>query len=164
LRKIRSELMTHSQVAGRPGAIPGLAPPEGTPVTWSIPIPWAGLAIITEKIIRGCEYKLGRRFLEAPYGIRTWISERHDVPEPYASKSQVFDFGPGCSVRRLFATEDPNIALYWITVWNALHLGAKIDLEDDLKRADTLPRRVEGLQPEETPSAMRISSYLRGQR
>ena len=161
LTKIRSELMPRSQVAGRPGAIPGLGPPEGTPVTWSIPIPWAGLAIITEKIARGCEYKLRQRFLETPYGIRTWISEKHEVPEPYASKSQLFDFGPGCSVRRLFATEDPRIALYWISVWNALHLGARIDLENELKSRDTAQRRVEGLQPEETRSAMRISSYLR---
>jgi len=162
--KIRSELMPHSKVAAGPGAIPGLGPPAGASVEWSIPIPWAGLSIITEKIARGCEYKLRRRFLGAPYGIRTSVMESGEVSEPYASRSEEFKFGPGCSIRRLFAIEDPNIVLYWISVWSALHLHATIDLEDDLKSEDNRRRKTEGLQPDESTAVMRISSYLRQQR
>lgn len=32
--KIRSELMQQTEVAGKPGKIPGLGPPEGEPVQW----------------------------------------------------------------------------------------------------------------------------------
>src|SRR5271169_2434899 len=38
--KIRSELMPQSDVAGKPGKIPGLGPPDGEDVQWAIPIPW----------------------------------------------------------------------------------------------------------------------------
>ena len=164
LAKLRSELMPHSKVASRSGAIPGLGPPAGAPVKWSIPIPWAGLSIITEKIARGCEYKLRRRFLEAPYGIRTFVMETGEVPEAYAAKSEVFDFGSGYRIRRLFATEDPKIVLYWISIWNALHLNAIIDLEDDLKRRDSGRQRPEGLEPDDMAAFMKISPYLRQQR
>lgn len=163
LAKIRSEIMPHSKVAARPGAIPGLGPPAGTPIEWSIPIPWAGLSIITEKIARGCEYKLRRRFLEAPYGIRTSVMETDEVPEAYAARSEVFEFGPGCSIRKLFAIEDPNIVLYWISVWSALHLHATIDLEDELKIKDSRRQKPEGLQPDESTAVMQISPYLRQQ-
>jgi hypothetical protein len=164
LAKIRSELMPHSKVAEGPGAIPGLGPPAGIPVEWSIPIPWAGLSIITEKIVRGCEYKLRRRFLEPPYGIRTSVIETGEVPEAYAAKSEVFDFGPGCSIRRLFAIEDPNVVLYWISVWNALHLHATVDLEDELRGKDSRRQELQGLQPDDGAAVMRIDPYLRQQR
>ena len=95
--KIRSELMPQADVVGKPGKIPGLGPPEGEVVQWAIPIPWAGLAIVGEKIIRGCEYKLKGRFLEAPYGMRIFVSPSDFVPQPYAAASEVLDFGPGCT-------------------------------------------------------------------
>jgi len=38
------------------GAIPGLT--QGGPTGYALPIPWAGLSIIAEKIARGCEYRL----------------------------------------------------------------------------------------------------------
>jgi hypothetical protein len=161
LSRIRSELIPNSRVVARAGAIPGLGPPAGASVQWSVPIPWAGLSIMTEKIARGCEYKLRRRLLEAPYGIRTSVMENGDVPEAYAANWEVFEFGPGCRVRRLFAIEDPNIVLYWISVWGALHLQATINFEDELKTNDSNRRRANGLQPDEIAIAMNISSYLR---
>jgi len=94
--KIRSELMPQTDVAGKPGKIPGLGPPEGEELELAIPIPWAGLAIIAEKIVRGCEYKLKGRYLEAPYGIRIFVSPSDFVPQPCVAASELFDFGPGC--------------------------------------------------------------------
>jgi hypothetical protein len=161
--KIRSELMPKADVAGKPGKIPGLGPPEGEDVQWAIPIPWAGLAIIAEKIVRGCEYKLKGRFLEAPYGVRIFVSPSDFVPQPYAAASEVFDFGPGCNVRRVFAREDPNVVLYWISIWNTLRFNVKIDLEDDLMKADQRSSRVQGMAAEENRGAMQISASLRNQ-
>ncbi|HEV2990197.1 MAG TPA: hypothetical protein VG759_17265, partial [Candidatus Angelobacter sp.] len=68
--RIQSELMPYREVVGKPGAIPGLGPPPDDSIEWSVPIPWAALSIITEKIVRGCEYKIEGRFVEKPYGIR----------------------------------------------------------------------------------------------
>jgi hypothetical protein len=161
--KIRSELMPQAELAGKPGRIPGLGPPEGSESQWSIPIPWAGLAIVAEKIVRGCEYKLMARLIEPPYGLRIFVSPSDFVPDPYASASQVFDFGPGCSVRRLFAKEDPNVVLYWISVWNTLHFNVKIDLEDDLMQADQRASRVQGMPGSLNRKGMQISAYLRNQ-
>lgn len=159
--KIRSELMPHTKVVGIPGKIPGLGPPEGEPVQWAIPIPWAGLAIIAEKIVRGCEYKLKGRYLEEPYGIRIFLSEAHFLPQPYAAAAQHLDFGPGCNISRVFATEDPKVVLYWLSLWNTLHFNVKIDVEDELKRVDEKSSRVQGILPEENWRAMRIADYLR---
>jgi hypothetical protein len=161
--KIRSELMPHAELVGKPGKIPGLSPPEGSESPWSIPIPWAGLAIIAEKIVRGCEYKLNSRFVELPYGMRIFVSSTDFVPEPYASASRSYELGPGCNVRRLFATEDPNVVLYWISIWNTLNFDVKIDLEDELMRADQRSSRVEGVPTFTNRRAMRISNYLRNQ-
>jgi len=159
--KIRAELMPHADLIEKPGKIPGLGPPEGSESPWSLPIPWAGLAIVAEKIVRGCEYKLKDRFVESPYGMRIFVSPSDFVPEPYASCSQVFEFGPGCSVRRLFAKEDRNIVLYWISIWDTLNLNVKIDLEGDLMKHDQRSSRVEGLPDAMNRKAMQISTYLR---
>ena len=156
--RIRAELMPSAAVAEKPEArIPGLGPRESA--EWSIPIPWASLSIIAEKIVRGCEYNIKGRYLELPYGIRTFVDGSNVLPEPYASYAKGFDLGPGCTVRRLFAAEDPNVVLYWISVWGTLHLGACIALEDDLAKLDQRSSRVEGIEP---GKAMKISPYLRG--
>ncbi len=154
--KLRSELIPYAHVAGKPGQIPGLGPHE--PTQWVVPIPWAGLSIMAEKIARGCEHKLKGRFLEKPYGIRTAVTDSAVVPELFARAAKVYDFGPGCKIRRVFATEDPNVVIYWISIWDALCFTVKIDLEEEL------PERrmeVEGITPQ---AAMRISPYLREQR
>ncbi len=161
--KIRSELMPQADLAGKPGRIPGLGPSEGSESQWSIPIPWAGLAIVAEKIVRGCEYKIRDRLVEPPYGMRIFVSPSDFVPEPYASASRVFEFGPGCSFRRLFAREDLNVVLYWISVWNTLHFNVKIDLEDELMQADQRASRVQGMPGDLNGRAMQISGYLRNQ-
>jgi hypothetical protein len=161
--KIRSELMPQAELSDKPGRIPGLGPPEGSESQWSIPIPWAGLAIVAEKIVRGCEFRLKDRFVEPPYGMRIFISPSDFVPEPYASASEFLEFGPGCTVRRLFAREDPNVVLYWISIWNTLHFDIKIDLEGELMQADQRSSRVRGMPGAMNQKAMQISTYLRKQ-
>ncbi len=86
LAKIRSELIPYAEVANKPGKIPGLgADPEVA--GWAIPIPWASLSMIAEKIARGCEYKYKKRkrLVKEPYGIRTCVcasglSRSHSLP------------------------------------------------------------------------------------
>ena len=76
---------------------------------------------------------------------------------------KVISFGPGCRVRRIFASEDPNVVRYWITIWNTLHFRVAIDQEIYLQESEANYSRPEGLDPLETPS-MRIRPYLRNYR
>jgi hypothetical protein len=156
--------MPSADLAGKPGRIPGLGPPEDESVQWAIPIPWAGLSIVAKKIARGCEYKLRDRLVEPPYSVRTSVCDSDVVPEPYASCAKFFDFGPGCKVRRVFATEDPNVVLHWMSIWDSLHFRVEIDLEDELRKLDQRSFRVEGMDRPENLRAMRIPPYLRGQK
>ena len=158
--KLRAELIPYADLARGPGAIPGLGPYENSP--WAVPIPWASLSIITEKIARVCEHKIKGRFVEGPYGVGTSVDSAGGiVPAPLAPFAKVFDFGPGFRVTRLSPIEDPLIVRYWISIWDTLHLRAHIDLEDELRRLGSEGSRVEGLTPEQNRPAMRISPYLR---
>jgi hypothetical protein len=157
--KLKAELIPYADVAGGPGAIPGLGPYENSP--WAVPIPWASLSIIAEKIARVCEHKVEGRFVESPYGVRTSIDSNGGVvPEPLVPFAKVFDFGPGFRVTRLSPIEDPLMVRYWISIWGALHFRVYIDLLDELRAMETEGSRVEGLAPENL-RAMRISPYLR---
>jgi hypothetical protein len=161
--KIRSEFIPSAEAAELPGKIPGLGPPDGTlRSTGALPIPWAGLSIIAEKIARGCEfkYKNRRRLIMPPYGIRTLVRESDFVPEPFASACKLLDFGPGCKVRRLFFTEDPNTVWYFISIWNTLNMHVRIELETELLKADREFRKCKGIVPPEN-HRMEISPYLR---
>jgi len=156
--RIRMEIVPKSEAGS--GRIPGLGPPSDDDVE-SIPIPWAGLAIVGEKIARGCEYKYRnrRRFVMPPYAVGVSIRQSGALQEPFASAGRIIDFGPGCQVRRIFFTEDPNTVWYFITIWNALHLHVRIEHHNALAAAQREYRRCEGVLPR-PGGAMQVSSYL----
>lgn len=157
--KLRSELMPYADVAGGPGAIAGLGPYENSP--WAVPIPWASLSIIAEKVARVCEHRIEGRFVESPYAVGTSIDSTCGIlPEPLVPFARVFDFGPGFKVTRLFPVENPLLVRYWISIWDTLHLRAYIDLSSELRAIEIEGSRVEGLSPENL-RAMGISAYLR---
>ncbi len=157
--RLRAELLPRPEVAAET-VIPGLGPYENSP--WMVPIPWASLSIITEKIARVCEHKINGRFVESPYGVRTSVDSAGGVlPEPLRSFATVFDFGPGLKVTRLSPIENPLMVRYWISIWDALHLRVYIDVEEHLRGMDADPSRVEGVIPQEDRQVMRISPYLR---
>lgn len=158
--KIRSEIMPRAEVVGKVGGIPGLEA-QNDDAQWVIPIPWAGLSMIAEKIARGCEHRLRGRYVAPPYGVRTFISVSDFVAEPCSSVARSFDFGPGCRVRRVFATEDPNVVRYWITIWNTLYFTVLIGVESELKNAEPGFSKAEGILLKEGHGSMRIPPYLR---
>jgi len=158
--KLKAELIPYPDIAGGPGAIPGLGPYENSP--WAVPIPWASLSIVAEKMARVCEHKIRGRYVEGPYGVRISVDTAGGiVPAPLAPFAKVFDFGPGFKVTRLYPIEDPLIVRYWISIWDTLHLRAYIDLEEELRSLDVECSRVEGLMLGDDQRSMRISPYLR---
>jgi hypothetical protein len=157
--KLRAELLPSADVSVET-VIPGLGPYENSP--WMVPIPWASLSIITEKIVRVCEHKINARFVESPYAVSTAVDGARGVlPEPLRPFAKVFDFGPGFKVTRLHTIEDPMVVRYWMSIWDTLHLRAYIDTEEYLRDMDADSSRVQGVVPREDRSVMRISPYLR---
>jgi hypothetical protein len=159
--KLRAEFISAPDGEPMPGAIPGLAQnPE--PVEYLVPIPWAGLSIIAEKIARGCEYKInGKKFVEPHYAVRTRVSGSDTVEPQFLSRRTVIDFGPGCQVIRIFATEDENVVQYRIRIWDTLCFYVHLDHEDYFRSEfDPKMKPVEGITPEDR-KGMRIPPYLR---
>jgi len=159
--KLVAEFIPISAGEHLPGAIPGIAE-ETYSARLVVPIPWAALAIMGEKIARGCEYKInGKRFVEAPYGVRVRVSKADLVEPQFLSHRSVLDFGPGCQIFRIFATEDVNIVQYRIEIWGELCLYVHLDYEDHFQSDFDLKKKpLDGLSADEY-RGMRISPYLR---
>jgi hypothetical protein len=102
-------------------------------------------------MVCGCEYKLQDRYIELPYGIRTCITNPDAVHPWFTSFGKLVDLGPGCKVMRVFVTEDPNRVLYRISVWGTLCFHVRIDLEDELRKADPTFSRPQGITLPDDP-------------
>lgn len=159
--KLKAELIPVTDGEHMPGAIPGLAQKSGQ-AEYAVPIPWAGISIIAEKIARGCEYKSnGKKFVEPPYAVRTCISEPDIVSPQFQLQRRIIDFGPGCQVIRVYATEDENVVRYRILIWGSLCFHVLFDHEDYFRSEfDPKTEPSEGLSPEDR-KVMQIPPYLR---
>jgi hypothetical protein len=161
LKKFRSELLKPEDVIGNVGKIPGLGPDNDPTSPGGIPIPWAGLAIMGEKMGRGCEYKLKNKYVEPPYAVSVGVKESEiTFPAEIERAVKRFDFGPGCRARRMFASEDPNIVHYWFTLWGTVHLQVSVGYEVDVQEMQRARPPLEGLDLSNRPS-MKINPYLR---
>lgn len=159
--KLKAELIPSAPGERTPATIPGLVQKPGMAAEYVVPIPWAGLSIIAEKIARGCEYKLrSKKFIEPPYAVRTRVSGL-DIDSQFLSHRTVIDFGPGCQVIRIFAADDENVVKYRILIWGTLCLHVFLDHEDYFRSGyDPKMEPIEGLSAENR-KAMRIPPYLR---
>lgn len=160
--KIRSEFVPQAEVAEMPGRIPGLGPRPDEPQGPGILLPWAALAMIAEKIARGCEYryKNKRRLVEPPYGIRVLLPQSDASQDPVASFGEVLDFGPGCKITRGFASEDPGIVRYWISIWDTLNFKVLVDFEEYLVAIERQLIKPGGVLPV-VQRVMQVPQYLR---
>ena len=159
--QLKSEFVPYAEVADLP-KIPGLGPSIDEEPQHALFLPYAGLAMIAEKIARGCEYryKNRRRYVEHPYGVRILVKGSGDVPGIFAD-GEGLDFGPGCRVIRVWEPEiDPEAVCYWVSIWGALHMTVLIDLETNLLVVDKELKKSEGTLPPED-RAMQVPSYLR---
>ena len=71
-QKIKSEIVSRESLAGKPGKIPGLGPPDDTESQWSIPLPFAAFAIIVEWLRVETTKTVYRGTLRRPYISRLW--------------------------------------------------------------------------------------------
>ena len=159
--KLAAEFIPIAAGEHLPGAIPGIDEEQGSAKS-VVPIPWAALAIIAEKIARGCEYKInGKKLIEPPYGIRVRVSQSDVVEPQLLLNSTAIDFGPGCQVLRIFDTEDKNVVQYRIQIWGELCLYVHLDHENYFQSEfDPKKKPLDGLSPDDY-KGMRIPHYLR---
>jgi hypothetical protein len=161
--KIRNELMLYSKVAG--ATIPGLGAPDGdTPEALALPIAHSDLSLIAEKLARGFEYKRAGRYIESPYGIRTFIPHPSKfVTDPSRMMSRItgkgqFDLGPGFRVKYVFSLENSLNIAYWILLWGRLCLSALIVDEEALRLAEPSFSKPKGLTREDIARMRKYSA------
>ena len=86
---------------------------------------------VAYKIVRGCEYRLAGRIIEKPYGIQIFFVHDHNVPDDLAralrsSGADRAHLGPGFSVIRVAAQDEPDAVVYKVTLWGTLAFYAVI--------------------------------------
>ena len=147
--KIRGELMPYAGQAEP--LIQGLKPHESTPESelLVLPISYKDLAIIAEKIARGCEYQLKGRYTDPPYGIRIFTSDPHVLPHGFQDVAQSYTLGPGCKILRASDPRNPYIVIYKLLLWETLCFTINIDFEADLLEDERLYTRPSGFTREE---------------
>jgi hypothetical protein len=119
----------------KPGTetFPGLGLHSETPEReqWQISFPAALVLQVAQKIVRGCEYKLGERIIDESCTLEVYFAHESDVAEVAARvfegpSAQTTHLGPGFAVTRSAAHDDPNIVMYRIVVWGAITIYASI--------------------------------------
>lgn len=113
--------------------LPGLGPHMGFPEDelHQIGIPAGPLIEVAKKIVRGCEYVLTGRIVDEPYDVEIYFVLAHEVPDqllqalgsPNATQTHL---GPGFSVTRVAAHDEPNSVIYKIVLWDTLVIYASI--------------------------------------
>lgn len=112
---------------------PGLGPHPGFAgdKQLQISIPADMLREVAKKMVRGCEYALANRIIEKPYDVEVYFVHEHNVPNvvaralegPSANKACM---GPGFSVTRAAAHDEPNSVMYKIIVWGTIVFYASV--------------------------------------
>jgi TonB family protein len=131
--KVDAELMAYGDEAETPGLIPGLVLHPGN-VSES-PVPYSELSKIAEKFGRGCEYQLMNRYVEPPYGLRTFIGHSDEIGAEFDGE-QLFELGPGFKVKCVRNAENPGDVAYWFLLWDTVCLKAFISLESVLNELE----------------------------
>jgi len=114
--------------------LPGLEPHPGFPedTGLQIEIPSELLHKVAKKMVRGCEYFLKKgRIVEKPYEIEIYFVHEQNVPDQLlraleGSSASTNNIGPGFSVTRVAAQDEPNDVAYKIIVWGTLAIYALI--------------------------------------
>jgi hypothetical protein len=112
---------------------PGLGPhpefPEQEQFEISFP---ADLVLrVAQKIVRGCEYRLAQRIIDETLQLGVYFAHESDVAEQVASvfegrSAQTTHLGPGFTITRAAAHDDPNWVVYRIIIWGTITIYGSI--------------------------------------
>ena len=128
----RADLMAYGEVVETPGLIPGLVPhPANVSESPVLPMLYPDLTKIGGNFGRGCEYQLLNRYVEPPYGLRTFINHPDEIRAEFDGE-QLFDLGPGFKVKCVRNAENPGDVAYWFLLWDTICLKVFITFESVL--------------------------------
>lgn len=121
-----------------PSVLPGLGPHEG----FSLEVQLAGrmrreaLIAVMEKVVRGCECKIAKRYVEPPYRIDVFFPRGGEVLALAAilARGETKTLGPGLTIERATATDDPSSAMYKLLLWETLVVYAVVSTPDEVRR------------------------------
>ena len=126
---------------GEIGLLPGFGPHTGFPAgdQLVLNIPEEVLKPVSEKIVRGCEYRLnGGAYIEPPLHVEIYFVHDRGAEDltAFLERLPVKTLGPGFEVRRGQAPpeEGQHIVLYRITIWGTLKIYASIGNEEAFKK------------------------------
>jgi hypothetical protein len=112
---------------------PGMGPHPGFPEReqLEVGIPADLLYAVTKKMVRGCEYALANRIVEEPYDVAVYFVDETKIADQVARvfegpSAKTTTLGPGFSVTRAAANDEPNAVMYKIIVWGTLVIYASI--------------------------------------
>lgn len=87
-----------------------------------------------EKMVRGCEYQIAKRYVEPPYAVEVHFVHEGDVPDEIwkiVEKSAVsYDIGAAFRVKRATPHDEPLVVFYRIDFWGHVVVYAFIDRQD----------------------------------
>jgi TonB family protein len=132
---VRDDLIAYGDVAESPGWIPGLVLDPGNVSESPVVPPYSDLFKIADKFGRGCEYRLKNRYVEPPYGLRTFISHLDEMRAVFNGE-QLFDFGSGFKIKCVRNAENPGDVAYWFLLWETVCLKTFISLESVLSELE----------------------------
>jgi len=134
LRKVFADAkpLKHQKVPLLPGVGPHAGFPAGDQMT--IVFPPGVLEPVSEKIVRGCEFKLnGEAYVEPPLKVKIYFVHDHGAEDltAFLDKLATTKIGPGFLVARGQAPpeEGVNIVLYRIVIWGTWKIYAAIDAD-----------------------------------
>lgn len=133
-RKLRANILEGAQIP-TDGIYPGLGNRWGTPseTVLAITIPAKSLEKLAEKIVRGILFIEDGRYIETPYSVKFIALEEAAARE----LRPMFDIcgtersrGPGISVKRVAANDEPIVGLFEITIWKEFVMHAVVERDE----------------------------------
>jgi len=113
-----------------------------------VPTPYSDLSKIAEKFGKSCEYKFMKRYVEPPYGCRTFIGYPDEI-KVELNGEQLLDLGPGFKVKYVRNAENPRDVAYWFLLWDTVCLKLFIALESVLAELEPRFSRLKALTLDE---------------
>jgi hypothetical protein len=87
-----------------------------------------------EKMVRGSEYQIAKRYVEPPYTVQVHFVHEGDVPDgiwKIVEKFAVsYEIGPVFRVKRATTHDEPLVVFYRIDFWGHVVVYAFIDQEE----------------------------------
>lgn len=135
LSRVESDLVIRLRLRIKPGNM------SESPV---VPIPYPDLSKVAEKYGKGCEYKLRNRYVEPPYGLRTFIGHPDEIRAEFDGE-QLFDLGPGFKIKCVRHADNPCDVAYWFLLWDTVCLKVFIAFESVLTELEPNFSRLKAL-------------------